>query len=71
MPKYIIRRELAYVSDHTTIAIESLLGNNESTKFATPKQQMPVSIEQERANMAQAHVKLVETLESTFGHQKE
>ena len=71
MPKYIIRRELAYVSDHTTIALESLLGNSGSTEFvANTKQQVPDTIEQERANMAQAHATLVETLESSFGHQK-
>ena len=70
MPKYIIRRELAYVSDHTTIALESLLGNNESAKFATTRQQMPVSIEHQRANMAQTHTKLVEALEAMFGHEK-
>ena len=70
-PKYIIRRELAYVSDHTTIAIESLLAKYRSTEFAAAtKQQMPVSLEQQRANMAQTHAKLVETLEAELGHEK-
>jgi hypothetical protein len=71
MPKYIIHRELAYVSDHTIIAIESLLANYGSTKFAaSTKQQMPATIEQQRANMAQTHARLIETLEDAFGHEK-
>jgi len=70
-PKYIIRRELAYVSDHTTTAIESLLQNHETTEVPTnPKQQMPATIEEQRANMAQTHAKLVEALEAEFGHEK-
>jgi hypothetical protein len=70
-PKYIINRELAHVSDHTIIAIETLLSKYGFQEFtASTKQQKPVSIEQERINMAQAHAKLVETLESTFGYEK-
>ena len=42
----------------------------ESSEFVATKQQMPVSIEQQRANMAQTHAKLVETLEAAFGHEK-
>jgi hypothetical protein len=71
MPKYIIRRELGYVSDHTTIAMESLLATHGSTKSSqATKNQMSANIEQQRANMAQAHVRLVETLEAEFGHEK-
>ena len=71
MPKYVIRRELAYVSDHTTIALESLLANNDIHEICRPlKQQIPVSIEHQRANMAQTHAKLVETLEADVGHEK-
>ncbi len=43
----------------------------ESPEFAaSTKQQKPRSVEQERTNMAQAHARLVETLESTFGYEK-
>jgi hypothetical protein len=70
IPKYIIRRELAYVSDHTTIAIESLLPNYVPKEFAAKKQQLPVTIEQQRAKMAQTHARLVENLEAAFGHEK-
>ena len=34
------------------------------------KQQMPVSIEEQRANMAQTHAKLVETLEAAVWTRK-
>jgi hypothetical protein len=71
MPEYIINRELAHVSDHTITAIESLLSKYGSPEIAVgKKQQLRTSIEQERTNMAQAHAKLVETLESKFGHEK-
>ena len=71
MPKYLIYRELAHVSDHTITAIESLLSEYESPEFAAgKKQQVRVSIEQERSNMAHAHARLVETLESKFGYEK-
>jgi hypothetical protein len=70
-PKFIIYRELAHVSDHTIMAIESLLSNYGSTECpAGKKQKGRISIEQERTNMAQAHARLVETLESKFGYEK-
>lgn len=70
-PKYVIRRELAYVSDHTTMAIEELLSKSVCSEIVFDrKQQASVSIEQERAKMAQSHARLVETLETTFGHKK-
>jgi hypothetical protein len=71
MPNYVIRRELGYVSDHTTIAMESLLATYGSTKSTVAtKEQTHASIEQQRANMAQTHAKIVESLETTFGHEK-
>ena len=70
-PNYIIYRELAHVSDHTIAAIESLLPKYGSPEFADgKKQQGRVGIEQKRSNMAQAHARLVETLESKFGYEK-
>ena len=72
-PKYIIRKELANLSDQTTTAIESLLAKYASQELiGTTKQQVPVpvSIEQQRANMAQTHAKLVEILEAALGHEK-
>ena len=71
MPKSIIRKELANVSDQTTTAIETLLvryAPEEPTD--TKKQKVPVSIEQQRANMARTQAKLVETLEAVLGHEK-
>ena len=71
MPQYIIYRELGHVSDHTITAIESLLSEYGFQEIAVGKKQhVRMSIEQERINMAQAHARLVETLESKFGYEK-
>jgi hypothetical protein len=61
---------LAYVSDHTTLAIQSLFPNHETEVSSNPKQQMLGTIEEQRANMAQTHTRLVEALEAEFGHEK-
>ena len=70
-PKYVIRKELATVSSQTTKALKSLLttyGQKESTDAT--KQQLPESIEEQRANMAQAHRELVEKLVAKVGHEE-
>lgn len=70
-PKYIIRKELANVSEQTTAALESLLaGYTTKELVGTTKQHVQVDIEHQRANMAKTHAKLVETLEAALGHEK-
>ena len=70
-PKYIIRKELANVSEQTTAALESLLAGYTFKELAgTTKQHVQVDIEQQRANMAKTQAKLVETLEAVLGHEK-
>ncbi len=70
MPKFIIRKELANVSDQTTSAMETLLGKQATVESICTTRQHYVSIEQQRTNMAQTHVKLVETLEVALGREK-
>jgi hypothetical protein len=70
-PKYIIRKELANVSNQTTKALKSLLatyGQKESADAT--RQQLLESIEEQRANMAQAHRELVEKLLAKVGHEE-
>jgi len=71
-PKYIIRRELADVSDRTTTALKMLIDKNASKEFdfANQKQEYTSSIQEQRAIMAQTHVKLVETLEAKVGRKE-
>jgi len=71
-PKYIIRKELANVSDRTTAALKMLIAKNASKEvdFKDQEQEYPSSIQEQRAIMAQAHAKLVETLEATVGREQ-
>ncbi len=70
-PKYLIRRELANLSNQTTAALQSLVTQYAASKVGTAKeQQYSGSIGEQRASMAQTHVQLVDTLESTLGHDK-
>ena len=70
-PKYIIRKELANVSDLTITALQSIVAQYTPQELAAhTKQRTSTSIKEQRANMAQTHVKLVEKLEATLGHEK-
>jgi hypothetical protein len=69
-PNYVLRRELAYVADHTTMAIKTILANYGVSESSNTNQQLNLTVEQQRANMAQTHVRLVETLVASFGHEK-
>ena len=71
-PKYIIRKELANVSDRTTTALKMLIVKNASKEvdFADQKQEHPSSIQEQRAIMAQTHAKLVEKLEAIVGRKQ-
>jgi hypothetical protein len=70
-PKYIIRKELANVSDLTTSALQSIVAQYAHPELAAnTKHRTSTSIKEQRANMAQTHVKLVEKLEAAFGHEK-
>ena len=70
-PKYIIRKELANVSDLTTSALQAIVAQYAPQELAAnTKQQTSTSIKEQRANMAQTHVKLVEKLEAALGHEK-
>jgi hypothetical protein len=69
-PEFVIRKELAYVADHTIMAIETILASYGNAESVDIKQQMHLTAELQRANMARTHVKLVETLVAAFGHEK-
>ncbi len=70
-PEYIIRRELANVSDLTTIALQSIVAQNAPQQLVVNiKQPEPKSIKEQRAKMALTHLKLVETLEASIGHEE-
>ena len=71
-PKYIIRRELKNVSNQTTTALKALLPKyaHQEKSTLTKNNNLPTSIEQQRATMAQTQAKLVETLEAAFGHEE-
>ena len=70
-PKYVIRKELENISNRTTKALKAL-----NSKYAckqddaTNQEQKPSkNLQEQRATMAQAHVKLVETLAATIGYE--
>ena len=70
-PKYIIRKELANVSDQTITALQSIVAQYVPQELAAnTKQQTSTSIKEQRTNMAQTHAKLVETLEAAVGHEE-
>jgi hypothetical protein len=70
-PKYIIRKELANVSDLTITALKSIVAQYAPQELAAnSKQQTSTSIKEQRANMAETHAKLVETIEAALGHEK-
>jgi hypothetical protein len=70
-PKYVIRRELANVSDRTNSALQSLLSSYVHQESATTQtEQKPKNVEEQRAIMAKTHTRLVEALEAAVGHDK-
>jgi hypothetical protein len=71
-PKYLIRKELKNISDQTTTALKSLISKYpiKEVDVTNQKQQLPTSIQQQRADMAQTQAKLVETLEAAIGHEE-
>ena len=70
-PKSIIRKELANVSDLTITALQSIVAQYAPQELvANTKQRTSTSIKEQRADMAQTHVKLVEKLEAALGHEK-
>ncbi len=70
-PRYVIRRELAEVSNQTTMALQSLIKKYAPREpILQTKQEVSTSIEEQRLNMAQTHVKMVETLQNAVGHEK-
>ena len=70
-PKYIIRRELKNISDQTTTALKELISKYtiEEVDFINQKRPHSTRIQEQRAAMAQTHVKLVEALEAAVGHE--
>lgn len=69
-PKYVIRRELDDISNQTTAALKALIPEGAIKEDDTQNTQPPRSIQQQRANMARTHEKLVETLEAAVGHEE-
>ena len=71
-PKYIVRRELARVSELTTAALESLLEIHAPDALKRiPKQEEPSrSMNSRRSWMARRHVALVEALKDAIGEEE-
>ena len=58
-------------SNQTTEALQALISAYAPQEVnVSPEQQFPTSINEQRADMAQTHAKLVETLEAAVGHEK-
>lgn len=70
-PKYIIRRELARVSELTTAALEALLEAHapDALKRVAAKERSARSIDQTRSAMAGRHAALVEALKESMGEE--
>jgi hypothetical protein len=70
-PNYVIRRELRNLSEQTTGALTSLLATYGLQQAPiADKLQTVKSVREQRANMSQAHAKLVAALEAAVGHDK-
>lgn len=61
-PGFIIRRELANVSEQTTRAVEALVGASSQSNTRPT-----VTINEQRANMAKIHARLVDQLKANVG----
>ena len=70
-PNYVIRRELANLSNQTETALQSLLD-----KYASKVPALRIepedsgTLEEQRLSMAENQVKMVEALEAAVGHEK-
>ncbi|XHH09100.1 MAG: L-2-amino-thiazoline-4-carboxylic acid hydrolase [Candidatus Bathyarchaeia archaeon] len=69
-PKYFIRRELENVSNQTTAALQALLEKYAPKEPAIQAPLLSKSIDEQRLNMAQTHVKMVEALQKAVGQEK-
>jgi hypothetical protein len=70
-PKYVIRRELANLSNQTNLALQSLLAKYApQTPAFKPVPETYATVETQRLSMAQTHVSMVEALEAAVGHDK-
>jgi len=71
-PKYIIRKELEYISEKTTIALKALISKYaiKGVEVSNQNQPPPTNIQQQRAAMAQTQARLVKTLVATIGHEE-
>lgn len=68
-PTYIIRRELATVSEQTVAALKALLTHYAPQEVTVyEKKQTYGSIKEQRTSMAQTHSELVQKLVATLGH---
>jgi len=70
-PQYLIRKELENISDKTTSTLKTLIHEQakEETEVTDSRAQHSTSIQEQRAIMAQTHVKMVETLENALGYE--
>ncbi|HSV49907.1 MAG TPA: L-2-amino-thiazoline-4-carboxylic acid hydrolase [Candidatus Acidoferrales bacterium] len=70
-PSYVIQRELRNLSEQTTDALKSLLAvyapQQKNLRIQPPESN---SVKEQRANMAQTHVEMVEALAAAVGHDK-
>jgi hypothetical protein len=70
-PNYVIRRELANLSTQTNSALQSLLDKYvEQKPTLRVETQNSGTVKEQRLSMAQNHVKMVEALEASVGHEK-
>jgi hypothetical protein len=69
-PSYVIRRELANLSNKTGAALQLLLDKYAPQTTFKPTPITSKTIEAQRITMAQNHVKMVEALEAGVGHEK-
>lgn len=70
-PECVIRRELENISDRTIGALTELVYKYAAkVEIASQKKQQSLSIQEQRAIMAQTHTKLVETLVAMVGQEE-
>ena len=65
-----IRKELKDISNQTTTALKALLPEGAPAEYGKQDPPASSSIQQQRADMAQTHEKLVKTLEAALGHEE-
>jgi len=70
-PNFIIRRELANVSNQTITALRVILAQHSPQEVNVyTKQQSSGTIKEQRANMAQTHTELIERLVAKLGREE-